>query len=85
MRHNFSTRVSKLFLLATAIIWGAAFVVMKNALVSVPPFQLLAMRFGTGAVLLAVVFAVRWKSFHTGYLSPEMETCHQLLPSAVPL
>ena len=68
MRHNFSTRVSKLFLLATAIIWGAAFVVMNNALVSVPPFQLLAMRFGTGAVLLAVVFAVRWKSFHTGYL-----------------
>lgn len=68
MQKTLNAHIAKLFLFATAIIWGAAFVVMKNALVSVPPFQLLAMRFGTGAVLLALVCVRRWKQLNRGYL-----------------
>lgn len=61
-------RLAKPLLFATALIWGASFVIMKNALDAVPVFFLLAIRFTAGAVLLALVCVKKWKRFTPDYL-----------------
>ena len=43
-------------LLLTTIIWGSAFVVMKNSVDAIPPTYLLALRFTLAAVALILVF-----------------------------
>ena len=42
-------------LLAAAIIWGSAFAVVKNALDSVPPSMMIALRFGIAALISGVI------------------------------
>lgn len=61
-------RLAKPMLFAAALIWGTSFFIMKNALDAVPVFFLLAIRFTSGAVLLALVCGRRWKSFTPDYL-----------------
>ncbi len=53
------SRLAELGLLLTAIIWGSAFVVVKNTTDAVPTNYILATRFLLAAVLLAAIF---WKS-----------------------
>ena len=57
---NLSERGIKLLaslgLILTTMIWGFAFVVMKNSVDVVPPTYLLAIRFSIAAVLLALLF-----------------------------
>ena len=48
-------------LLGTAVIWGFAFVVVKNSLDLIPPTYMLAFRFTIAAVVLAAVFCRRLK------------------------
>lgn len=43
-------------LLLTALIWGSAFAVVKNALDSFPPAAIIAMRYGVGTLLTAIAF-----------------------------
>lgn len=49
----------RLALLTAAVIWGSSFIVMKDALADVPVFQLLAIRFTLGGLLLALLFRKR--------------------------
>ena len=49
----------RLALLTAAVIWGSSFIIMKDTLDNVPVFQLLAIRFTLGGVLLAILFRRR--------------------------
>jgi len=60
--------LAKPMLFASALIWGATFFVTKNTLDAVPVFFLLAIRFTSGAVLLALAAWKRWKKFTPDYL-----------------
>ena len=46
----------RLALLTAALIWGSSFIVMKDTLDLIPVFQLLAIRFTLGGLLLAIIF-----------------------------
>lgn len=46
-------------LLGTAVIWGFAFVVVKNSLDLIPPVYMMAFRFTIAAVMLAAIFCRR--------------------------
>lgn len=48
--------LASLGLILTTMIWGFAFVVMKNSVDIIPPAYLLAVRFSMSALLLAVLF-----------------------------
>lgn len=61
-------RLAKPMLLAAAIIWGSSFFMMKDIVDVIPTFYLLALRFTTGAVLLALVCGKKWRSFTKDYL-----------------
>lgn len=56
------TRWASLGLLLTALIWGFAFVVVKNSLDSVEPVYMLAFRFTIATVALSLIFSKRLKS-----------------------
>lgn len=43
-------------LILTTIIWGGAFVVMKNSVDLIPPSYLLALRFSIAAICMLAVF-----------------------------
>lgn len=49
----------RLALLTAALIWGSSFIVMKDTLDHTPVFQLLAIRFTLGGLLLAIIFRKR--------------------------
>ena len=49
----------RLALLTDALLWGSSFIIMKDTLNTIPVFQLLAIRFTLGGLLLAVVFRKR--------------------------
>jgi drug/metabolite transporter (DMT)-like permease len=55
-------------LILAPVIWGSAFVVMKNSVDSVPVFYLLAFRFAVAAVLLALIFHRKMKLIDRAYL-----------------
>ncbi len=61
-------RLARPMLLAAALIWGTSFFMMKNALDTIPVFTLLALRFTTGALLLALIFWKRWRLFTRDYV-----------------
>lgn len=49
----------RLALLTAALIWGSSFIIMKDTLDHIPVFQLLAIRFTLGGLLLALIFHKR--------------------------
>ena len=53
--------ICALGLIFTTIIWGFAFVVVKNSLDYVPPIYMLAFRFTIASVVLALIFLPRLK------------------------
>ncbi|HEX2938057.1 MAG TPA: EamA family transporter [Ruminiclostridium sp.] len=53
--------VSELGLLFITVIWGSAFVVVKNTTASIPPSYIIAIRFGIAALLMPVFFFNRIK------------------------
>lgn len=53
------TMGGRLALLAAALIWGSSFIIMKDAVDSVPVFMLLGVRFTIAALLLGVIFFSR--------------------------
>lgn len=60
----------KLMLLGATIIWGFAFVVMKDAVDVLPPAQLIGVRFLLTGLLMAVLFHRRLRgSLNAGFLS----------------
>ena len=50
-------------MLITTIIWGISFVIMKNSLDSFKPAQLVSLRFGIAALVVALLFVRKWKYF----------------------
>jgi drug/metabolite transporter (DMT)-like permease len=54
-----SSRVADLALLMVALIWGATFVMVKNAVATYPVFSFLALRFTFAALALLPVFLLR--------------------------
>lgn len=55
-RRNIPSFVYKLMLVAATVIWGFAFVVMKDSVDVLPPAQLIGVRFTLTALLMAAVF-----------------------------
>lgn len=53
---NIPSAVYKLMLLAATVIWGIAFVVMKDAVDVLPPAQLIGVRFLLTGLLMAAIF-----------------------------
>ncbi len=51
----------QLLLVAATLIWGSSFLVMKQAVDTLPVFTLLALRFTVAAALLGVVFWKKWR------------------------
>ena len=62
------SRIAELGLLVTAIIWGSAFVVVKNTTEAVSTNYLLAIRFLIAAVVLSAIFFKSLKKFDFLYL-----------------
>ena len=59
----------KLMLLAATVIWGIAFVVMKDSVDVLPPAQLIGVRFLLTGLLMAAVFHRRLRgSLNRGFL-----------------
>ncbi len=59
---RFTSVWASLGLLFTAIIWGFAFVVVKDSLDWIPPIYMLAFRFTIATLGLSLIFAVRLKN-----------------------
>lgn len=57
---------AKLLLLLTTVIWGSTFVVIKDALDSVPMFFLLSIRFLCGGVIVSLICIKKWKKITWG-------------------
>ena len=51
----------KILVVLATMIWGSAFLVMKNTLDTMGPYYILALRFTIAAVLLAIFCAPQWK------------------------
>ncbi len=51
----------QLLLVTATLIWGSSFLVMKQAVSTLPVFTLLALRFTVAAALLGVVFWKKWR------------------------
>ena len=60
--------LGRLALLATTMIWGSAFVLMKTAVDDIDPLYLLAIRFSIAAVLLLLIGHKEWKKLDKSYL-----------------
>lgn len=56
MRRTRNTLLATTGLVVAAAIWGSTFVLVKEAVEEVPPFQFLAMRFAIATVVLALVW-----------------------------
>lgn len=64
----FLQKTARYGILLAAVIWGSAFVVMKNAIAGIPIFYLLAIRFLAAAILLGLCLLPKWKTIDRGYL-----------------
>ena len=60
--------LAKLALLTATLIWGSTFVILKNALDSVPTYFILSFRFLTATLLLSVIFFKKWRLVNKTYL-----------------
>ena len=49
------TRIGRLALIATTLLWGSSFTIMKDALTTVPTLWLLATRFSGAAMLMVLI------------------------------
>ncbi len=64
--------IYKLMLLTATIVWGGAFVVVKNTVNAVPPYTLLAVRFTLAALLLLPLCIKRFKRLTADMLAKSL-------------
>ena len=62
------TRLGRLALIATTLLWGSSFTIMKDALATVPTLWLLAIRFSGAAMLMALIGIRSLRRLDRGYL-----------------
>ena len=67
-REKLLRRLAKPMLLATAILWGMSFMMMKTSTDSIPPMFLGAFRFTGGAAVVALLFIRHWKKCTFDYI-----------------
>lgn len=67
MKNN-TKALARCALLTAALLWGSSFVVLKNAIDSLPMFFVLAFRFLSACAVLCVVFAKKLRGFDRGYI-----------------
>lgn len=60
--------LAKTALIGATLIWGSSFVIMKNIIVNIPVYYLLAIRFSAATILLSLLFIKRLKDINTDYL-----------------
>lgn len=60
--------LAKPMLFAAAFFWGASFMLMKDALDSIPTGYLIAIRFTVGTPMVALISWRHWKDVSPGYL-----------------
>lgn len=60
--------LAKIALLTATLIWGSTFVILKNALDSVPTYFILSFRFLTATLLLSAIFYKKWRLVNKTYL-----------------
>ena len=53
--------IADMSLLLVAIVWGGGFIAVKDALDSVTPFYIMAMRFGISAIIMLLIFRKKIK------------------------
>ena len=68
MKDQTKSILAKFALLSATIIWGGAFVVVKNAIQSLPTYYILGMRSAIASVLLSIVFWKRFRKMDRRYL-----------------
>jgi len=68
MKDKTKSNLAKSALLISTIIWGGSFVVLKNAITTMPPYFVLGMRSLIAAVILSIVFWKRLKKLNRQYL-----------------
>lgn len=60
--------LAKLALFGAALIWGSSFILVKDTVDNLPPNFLIAIRFSTGCLILALIFIKRLKKINAEYL-----------------
>lgn len=68
MNTNLLKLLSRVALLVTAIVWGSSLVVVSFIKDAFQPNMVLAIRFGIASVVLALIFAPRFRHFDKSYL-----------------
>ncbi|MGP1521602.1 MAG: DMT family transporter [Treponema sp.] len=68
MNTNVIKVLSRLALLTTAIVWGSSLVVVSLMKDAFPPNMVLMIRFSLASVVLALIFAPRFKRYNISYL-----------------
>ena len=62
------TRLGRFALIATTLLWGSSFTIMKDALATVPTLWLLTIRFSGAAMLMALIGIRSLRRLDRGYL-----------------
>lgn len=60
--------LAKTALLVATLIWGSTFVILKNAMDSIPPFFILSFRFLTATLILSAIFWKKLRLINKKYL-----------------
>jgi len=68
MSNNLIKVLSRLALLVTAVVWGSSLVVVSSIKEAFQPNMVLAIRFSVGSLVLAIIFAFRFKKYNFSYL-----------------
>lgn len=56
--------IADISILGIALIWGSTFIIVKQAVESVPTFSFLSLRFGLAAIVLIVISSYKWKLYN---------------------
>jgi drug/metabolite transporter (DMT)-like permease len=64
LKSTSKSKIAELGLLLVTIIWGSAFVVVKNTIAAIPPNYLVAIRFFLAAALMCICFFPRLKKIN---------------------
>ena len=68
MKDKARSNLAKAALVLATIIWGGSFVVLKNAITTMPPYFVLGVRSLIATVILSIVFWKRFKKTNRTYL-----------------
>jgi len=68
MKDQAKSNLAKAALVVATIIWGGSFVVLKNAITTMPPYFVLGARSLIASVILSIVFWKRFRKMNRTYL-----------------